>query len=67
VGLFETLALVVVIFAAAFAITEIGTAVVSKPGAPAAVVLPDLWPIVRWLAPIVFVTASLKALAKGST
>ena len=65
-GLFETVVLVVVIFAAAFAITEIGTAVVSRPGAPAAVVLPELWPIVRWLAPIMFVTTVLKTLVKES-
>ncbi len=64
VGIFETAALVIVIFVAAFAITKIGTVVVSRPGAPAAVVLPDRWPIVRWLVPIVFVTASLKALVK---
>lgn len=66
-GLRETLVIVVVIFVAAFAITEIGTAVVSRPGAPAAVVLPELWPIVRWLAPFMFVTTVLKTLVKEPT
>ena len=61
-GARDTAVLVVVVWAAAWAITTVGSNLVSRPGAAAQVILPDLWPILRIVLPLYFLAKVLRAL-----
>ncbi len=65
VGAVDTVVLVLVVLAASWAITEFGPRLVSRPGASAQVILPDVWPILRLVLPLYFVVKTLRALLKG--
>ena len=55
-----------VVWAASWAITTFGPHLVSRPGASAQVILPDLWPILRLVLPVYFLAKALRALLRGS-
>ncbi len=61
----DTVILVVVIVVASWAITTFGPRLVSRPGASAQVILPDLWPVMRVVLPLYFVVKTVKALASN--